>query len=111
MSPDSFLAILDLIKDHEVFSKNPYGGQAQAPAAHQLMVLLKYLGTEGSGCSNPDLRNVFHLGRGTCQLYRECALTAIRSLQDATVTWPDQAERSHIAHKSKKISISPTVLV
>jgi hypothetical protein len=64
-----------------------------------LIVLLKYLGTEGSGCSNPDLRNVFHMDRGTCQLYRERALTAIRSLQDATVIWPDQAERSQIAQQ------------
>jgi hypothetical protein len=101
MSPGSFLAMLDLIKDHEVFS-SPDGGRPQAPAAHQLMVLLKYLGTEGSGCSNPDLRNVFHVGRGTCQLYRERALTAIRSLQDTTVTWPDQAERSQIAQRIQK---------
>jgi hypothetical protein len=78
MSPGSFLAILDLIKDHEVFSSTDRG-RPQAPAAHQLMVLLKYLGTEGSGCSNPDL---------------QMKLNGVKLLSE-----------------SKKISISPTVLV
>jgi len=82
-SRKSFHAIVDLIKDHPVFKGRPVGGagKTQASPAHQLMVLLKYLGTEGSGASNPDLRNMFGIGKGTAGVYRERAVKAVRSLK------------------------------
>jgi hypothetical protein len=45
--------------------------------AHQLMVLLKYLGTEDSGASDSDLCNLFGIGKGTAQLYQERVVKAI----------------------------------
>jgi hypothetical protein len=87
---------LDLIKDNPVFMEQSVG-RCQAPPAHQLMVFLKYLGTEGSGASNSDLRNMFGIGKGTAMAYRERACKAIRDLKKDTVFWPNEEERNEIA--------------
>ena len=42
-------------------------GREQIPVSHQLLVLLKFLGTEGTGSANPDLRDIFGTG---CLLVR-----------------------------------------
>jgi len=65
VSKESFRELVDLIKDDPVFGRLNNRGRRQAPPAHQLAVLLKYMGTEGTGGSNPDMRNFFHIGRGT----------------------------------------------
>jgi hypothetical protein len=76
-SHQSFHAIVDLIKDHPIFKEEGRKHKPQAPPAHQLMVLLKYLGTEGSGTSNSDLRSMFGIGKGTAEVYKERAVKAI----------------------------------
>ncbi len=66
MSRTSFHAIYDLIKDHSVFAERTNNCRGQeASVKYQFMVLLKYLGTEGSGSSNLNLRSVFGIGEGT----------------------------------------------
>ena len=99
MSQTSFNAIYDLIKDHSVFAEKTNNGRGQASVKYQLMVLLKYLGTEGSGGSNLNLRSVFGIGEGTAELYRDRVVEALLSLQEATITWPDAAERKAIAER------------
>jgi DDE superfamily endonuclease len=99
-SRESFKAILELIKDHPVFKERgprTNMGRKQAPPAHQLMVFLKYLGTEGSGSSNSDLRNMFGIGKGTAEVYKKRVAKAIRALKKQTVFWPDEDERKEIA--------------
>jgi hypothetical protein len=100
MQRGSFVQLVDLIKDHEVFQQK--GKKKQAPVAHQLLVLLMYLGTSGSGASNPRLRSFFGLGRGTVELYRNRCVTAICSLRDQAIQWPDEAERTIIARRILK---------
>jgi hypothetical protein len=70
LTRQSFDVLLNLIKDHPVFTNNQGVGREQTVPEHQLMVLLKFLGTEGSGASNPDLRSVFFVGRGTSELFK-----------------------------------------
>jgi hypothetical protein len=96
-SCQSFHAIVDLIKDHPVFKEAGRRGRPQAPPAHQLMVLLKYLGTEGSGASNSDLRNMFGIGKGSAEVYKERTVKAIQSLKEQTVFWPNEEECKEIA--------------
>jgi DDE superfamily endonuclease len=96
MTRDSFNAIVDLIKGHPVFQYKGRG-KPQPPAAHQLMVLLRYLGCEGGGASNPDLRNMFGIGRGTVPLYKRRVVIALMSLREQVLFWPDEAERERIA--------------
>jgi DDE superfamily endonuclease len=98
MCKKSFFEIIELIKDHKVFHRTNPQGRKQAPIAYQLMVLLKFLGTEGSGSCNADIRETFHCGYGTCEKYRQRVVTAICSLYPMAVTWPNQEERREIAH-------------
>jgi hypothetical protein len=70
MSRESFCRIVDLIQDHPVFKSRPRHGRKQAPVAHQLMVFLKFIGTEGTGASNAYQRNTFAIGYGTSETYR-----------------------------------------
>jgi len=100
MSKDAFSELYNLIKDDVVFRRHPFRrGRKPAHPAFQLAVLLKFLGTEGSGNSNPELRNVFRIGRGTAKKYRDTALKAVRRLRDKVYTWPDEEERKVIAKR------------
>ena len=96
MSHESFLKIVDLIKDNDIF-KQKARGRKQVSIQYQLMVLLKYLGTEGSGASNPGLRNTFGIGRGTAEKYRQRVVHALLMLSDRVIIWPDANERRCIA--------------
>ena len=96
MSRTSFAQLVSLIEHHPVFdaqNKRP----KQVPPSFQLMVFLKYIGTEGSGNSNPDLRNVFRTGRGTNDLYKMRVVKAIQSLRATYYTWPNADEKATIS--------------
>lgn len=80
MSKRNSKAILEMIKDHPVF-QNGHKRQ-QAPPAHQLLVFLKYVGTEGAGASNGNQRSTFGIGYGTASLYREQVTKALWSLSN-----------------------------
>jgi hypothetical protein len=97
MHRSSFAHLVGLIKDHDVFKGE--GNRKQAPIEHQLLVLLMYLGTSGSGASNARLRGFFGVGAGTIELYRNRCVTAIRSLRQHAITWPDAKERKLIARR------------
>ena len=108
----SFWRIVDLIKTHPVFNPERPTNKKQAPVAHQLMVFLHYIGTEGAGANNPRSRNVFGIGRGTCDLYRSRVVCAIRSLREHAIRWPDEAERKEIAKRiADKYSIPNCIAV
>jgi hypothetical protein len=65
LSRTAFWEVVDLIKGHEVFSKKR-SNQKQAPPAHQLLVLLKFLGTSGNGANQLVISDNFGgIGHGT----------------------------------------------
>jgi DDE superfamily endonuclease len=99
VSRKSFEAILLLIKDHDVF-KSKY--KCQAPPKYQLMVFLKYVGTEGAGANNSNQRHTFGVGYGTAEVYRKRVTIALNSLADQYIYWPDAAERQTIAAAIQK---------
>jgi hypothetical protein len=100
MSPRDFWSTVDLIKNDHIFTRK--GSKKQAPIAVQLAVLLRFLGTNGEGGSNPKLRNFFKIGRGTVSLYKRRAATAIRrQLRSSAIKWPDEEERHRIAEVMK----------
>lgn len=98
VSRASFTRLLSMIETHPVFQA-PRRGPRQLPPSHQLMVFLKYIGTEGSGGSNPDLRNMFRTGRGSNELYKLRVVQAIRSLRQLFYSWPDDEERRLISSR------------
>jgi hypothetical protein len=107
MSHTSFEKLAKLIEDHPIFKNQPFperrrirgGGKKQSPPRHQLACFLKYIGTEGSGCSNAGMRQVFRFGRGTFPNFVHRCCSALRSLKKEYVTWPDQDERKEIARR------------
>ena len=97
MSRTSFWHIVGLIKDHEVFKRK--GMKRQAPVEYQFGVFMCYLGRQGSGVSNPTLRNMFGIGRGTANTWKKRVVKAIRSIRDEYIKWPDAMERKEIANR------------
>jgi len=100
VSQEAFEFILRLIKDHPIFK--PLSGKStrkQAPVEHQLMVFLKYIGTEGTGANNPGQRSTFGIGEGTAELYCNCIVEALCSFRDEYIRWPDEEEREVIAKR------------
>ena len=91
MTRENLENLSELVKHHPTFQNT--SGNKQAPPKYQIMLLLRYLGTEGSGTSNPNLRHTFRTGRGTCSLYRSRAVVAISSLRQQYIYWPDEEER------------------
>jgi len=66
MSRKNFDQILDRIEDCSVFKKlEGKSGHPQAVVAHQLMVFLKAIVTEGTGADGPNQRNTFMIGKGS----------------------------------------------
>jgi len=81
MSCDSFKLVLSEIKDHNVFKRlEGKAGRPQTPAANQLMVFCKHIGTEGDGANGPNQRNTFGIGKGSSDVFRRRVTTAILSL-------------------------------
>ena len=107
MTRRSFSKLVSLTKDHPVFNVSASPSRKQIPASYQLMIFLKYLGTEGGGNSNSDLRNLFHTGRGSNELYKARAAEAIRSLRPTYYYWPDVEERQSICARIKRICRLP----
>ena len=101
MSRKNFKAVLGMIKDHEVFH-NQRKRRQQAPPAHQLLVFLKYVGTEGAGASSANQRSTFGIGHGTANVYRERVTKALRSLSAEYIQWPDEEERADISREIQK---------
>lgn len=92
-----FFQLVDKIKDHPVFVSR--GRKKQAPVEHQLMVFLFFIGTSGSGASNPVLRNMFCIGRGTADRFKKRVVKAIHSLRNEVIIWPNGNERKAIARR------------
>jgi hypothetical protein len=94
---ESFNQLLQMIQDHSVFSTDIK--KEQAPVSHQLLLFLHYLGKSGRGANNPQLCNMFQIGRGTADHFKRRCITAIWSLRETAINWPDKEERKIIAKR------------
>jgi DDE superfamily endonuclease len=81
----------------------PFLGCKQAPVAHQLLVFLRYIGTEGSGGSNANQRHVFAIGYRTSEVCRRRVTQAILSLREKYLTWQREEEHQQIALEIHKL--------
>ena len=78
MTRTDFSGLVKLLEDNPVFRSSP---PRQAPPALQILVVLKYLGTQGNQANNKSLGKHFGIGAGTAQLYRDRALLALLTLE------------------------------
>ena len=98
MSRNAFWSIVNMIKDHDVFhSLN--SKKKQAPVERQLAIFLYYLGSSGSGASSYRIRNLYGIGKGTADLWKERCCKALRSFKRQYISWPNAEERSLIASR------------
>ena len=100
MSRQSFSLLVDEVKDHPIFKAKGIGmfaGRPQAPVVNQVMVFLKFLGTEGTGGMGHNQRQTFGIGYGTSIAYRRRVTRAILSLRDKYYYWPDENERAQMS--------------
>ena len=96
MKKESFLKLLDLISTHPVFGNN-HQRHKQAPIWVQLMVVLGRLGCDGNGVSvgRCGINSEFSVG-SVCK-FTERVFTAILSLHDRVISWPNARERKEIS--------------
>ena len=97
MTREAFADLLQLVKDDPIFKSGFEKGRKQRPVEYQVMTTLKFLGSEGTAGSNPDLRNVFNTGNGTNILYIRRVVRALMNIRDAFVKWPNDGEKDSIA--------------
>jgi hypothetical protein len=70
MSRESFSRLVGLIQDHPVFNPDSRT-RKQISVAHQLMVFLRYIGSEGTGATASGQHQTFAIGHGTSDLFRK----------------------------------------
>ena len=70
-----------MVKDHPIFMSPQHSQRVQAPSEFQLLVLLKYLGSQGIAASNTSLASHFQISIGTAEKYRKRAARAVLSLE------------------------------
>ena len=92
-----------MIAAHPVFNNNGTRGKKQNPVVYQVMTLLFYLGSSGSGASQSRARDRFHIGKGSRDTYVWRCIRAIRDvLRPLYYKWPDAHEREGIAGEIKE---------
>jgi DDE superfamily endonuclease len=90
----SFDIILEKIRNHPIFESKT---KRMAPPEYQLMVFLKYIGTEGAGGSNANQRHTFGVGYGIAANYRRRMTTALRSSSQEYIKWLNTKEHKVIS--------------
>ena len=74
------------------------------------MVFLKYIDTEGVGSNTQNQRQIFGIGQGIANVYRDRVMRAILKLRPTYHTWPDKEERKKLLRKVKKKTGFPNVV-
>ena len=69
------------MNDHPIFMSPQHSQRVQAPSKFQLLVLLKYLGSQGIAASNTSIASHFQISIGTAEKYRKRAAQAVLSLE------------------------------
>ena len=112
VSKSVFWQLVDLLKGHAIFNQQSSDsrGKQPRPASHQLLVLLKYYGSEGNGSCSRALSTFFGVGAGSIDAYRNNALEALLSLESQTYYWPTPEERSAISYRIKEKWLFPNCI-
>ena len=101
MTRSSFLKLWHAIKDHPVFRSNK-STKKQASSKYQLLVLLKFLGTEGDGMSNHKAGAIFPSSYGSFDKMKDRVVYAIVDYLSDAYYWPDAMERKMISKEFQK---------
>jgi hypothetical protein len=97
-----FPSLLRLLKSHPAFGKHGKKQRKHFSVELHLLVLLKYMGAEGNGCSAINLKHGLGIGKGSVTNYLRRAVDAVLSLFSKTVFWPDEQERLEISQRLRE---------
>jgi hypothetical protein len=75
-----FPSLLWLLKSHPAFGKHGKKQRKHFSVELHLLVLLKYMGAEGNGCSAINLKHGLGIGKGSVTNYLRRAVDAVLSL-------------------------------
>jgi hypothetical protein len=91
-----FWKLHSLIRNHVVFQRGSRG-PPQGKSHHQLLVLLAYMQTEGTGMNNANAHNLFYTSAGSAEAMRDRVVTTIyEELLNIAICWPCPTERKVI---------------
>lgn len=96
MDKTSFVKIVELIKNHDVFNRESKT-QKQAAVWVQLMVTLQFCELEGNGASIGRNARSNGFGEGTVVKFKQRCFKAILSMEKDFIKWPDEVERDVIS--------------
>ncbi|KAJ3130630.1 hypothetical protein HK101_005009 [Irineochytrium annulatum] len=105
LEKDSFRKLHYLIKDHPVFESRRKKKQTRSDG--QLLVVLNRLGAYGNGKNHAHLGRYLNTSIGSVVNFTERVFTAILSLMDEQLKWPDAEERKEIAARIEEVSGFP----
>jgi hypothetical protein len=97
MNKATFVRLVSLIADHEVFQNN--SRNPQKPVWIQLMVVLQRLGCNGNGSSIGSNARYAGIGNGTVCKFTDRVFYALISKKDDIIKWPNAIERAHISKR------------
>jgi DDE superfamily endonuclease len=106
MSRDCFWQLVAELKDLPIF-RNDGDGCVPRPAEQQLLVLLKYFGSDGNAASSFNVGAFFGISRGSVESCRLCALRALLTLEDRTYYWPNSEERKQLSNRIRDTYLFP----
>ncbi len=104
---ENFWKLNEQIKGHWVFGTPGSVRKPQAPCEYQLLVLLKYIGTQGSDSANESLTTHFRIGSGTCEMFRIRVLRALIDLESTAYFWPSSDERHEMSRVMQQQYLFP----
>ena len=90
-----FSAILERISDDDAFIS--HNAKAKCSASLHLLVLLKFLGSNGNEASTFKLAMYFHLSHGGFCLVLKRMVKVLLKHKASTVFWPDAEEKKEIS--------------
>ena len=94
---DLFRSFAAVLKNHRAFQKRGLKQRKHFSSVLHLLVLLKYMGSEGNAASLLTVKQGLGIGKGSVKNYLERAVDAVLSLFNDTVFWPGEEERTEIA--------------
>jgi hypothetical protein len=94
---DLFRSFTAVLKNHRAFHKRGVKQKRHFSSELHLLVLLKFMGSEGNAASALNVKQGLGIGKGSVKNYLERAVDAVLSLFNDTVFWPGEEERTEIA--------------
>jgi hypothetical protein len=89
---DLFRSFAAVLKNHHAFHKRGLKQRKHFRSELHLLVLLKFMGSEGNAASFLNVKQGVGIGKGSVKNYLERAVDAVLSLFNGTVFWPGEEE-------------------